>query len=181
MPRHLALGALLLILGLSAPGRLAAAPAPELKALLAKTEGLRSNQYQRTLDDTIRDLKDDAAEEAACALILAVVEGDVAAFMRLVPEKGLRVFDENKKRRSTSKRADVEKQAASLDEQGRPRFVGLLNEAADVLPRELSWGVELRKGRLRIAANGAFAWADLRKVADGRFLLEQITISANND
>jgi len=48
-------------------------------------------------------------------------------------------------------------------------------------PKSLQWDVYVEKGRLRISANGAFAWATFSKDADGRFFIEKITISFNND
>jgi hypothetical protein len=154
---------------------------PTVEELIAKLDGLQSNVYGRTLAEVIRDLKNPEQQRAACIYIRALAHGDVAAFLGLVPEKGLLLDNQQTKKKEKLSRAEVGKRAALTDEHKRPVFLGVLNEVASEDPKILNWNVDVRKGRLTVSANGAFAWATLSKGAGDRYFIEKITISFNND
>ena len=154
---------------------------PTVEDLIAKLAGLEGDTYGRTLAQAVRALKSPEQQRAACIYIRALAYGDVAAFMGLVPEKGVLLEKEERPKKEKLSRAEVAKRAASINSFGRPDFVGVLGDVASENPKSLQWGLRLEKGRLIIHANGAFAWATLSKGADGRFLIEKITISSNND
>jgi hypothetical protein len=177
---------LLCLMTLSASLAGAEPPAPsvdsELELLFQRTKGLSFNVYGKSLEQGLRELRNPPGARAACLYILAIVNGDTKAFAALAASKGIRVVDTVKKKRRTVANADVEREAAKLDTFGRPSFLGVMNEGAEVAPAKQDWGVTLnKKGKLVIAANGAFAEAVLAKEADGHFAIEQITISTNDD
>jgi hypothetical protein len=154
---------------------------PDLETLIAKLAGLSANSVDHTLQQGIRDLKDPEIERAACIYIRAIADGNVAAFMSLVPDKGLVLENENTNKKEKLPRVEVAKRATARTEFGRPAFLGVMNDMASEDPKSVSWIVDRAKDVLRLSANGAFAWATLSRGADGRYLIKRITISANND
>jgi len=158
-----------------------AAPEPTLEELITKLAGLESGTYGKTLQQIVRAIKSPEQQRAVCIYIRALAYGDVAAFMSLVPEKGVLFEKEETHKKEKLLRAEAAKRAAAINDFKRPSFIGLLGDVSSEDPKSLQWDVYVEKGRLRISANGAFAWATFSKDADGRFFIEKITISFNND
>jgi len=163
------------------PAASAVAPTPDDDALLARLGALDSDVLGKTLAEVIRGLKTPEQRRAACVYVLAIVDGDVGSFMSLVPEKGLVIEKQETKTKEKVSWAEMQRRARARDPYGRPRFADVMNEIADGEPKNHQWGVQLVRGRLEISANGAFAWATLGKAPDGRFMLERITLSFNDD
>lgn len=104
--------------------------------------------------------------------------------MALVPAQGLRWKKESydaKPIRRTLSLVEVQKRALPGKSGKRPEFLGVMADVASLNPKDLDWHVDESRGRIRVAANGAFAWDWLSKTNDGAFLISEIYIAVNND
>jgi hypothetical protein len=167
-------------------GRPVASPLVPLdtEALLKRMKGLKGGHYGQTLEQAVRELKEPAGQRAVCLYILALVEGDVPAFMTLVPAQGVdwrKDFYDAKPVRKKLSKAEVEKRSLPAQPGGRPEFVGLFGDVSSIPPRQIDWNLSENRGRIQVAANGAFACAYLSKTKDGSYLISKIDISINND
>jgi hypothetical protein len=161
----------------------AEAPAPaDLEALLKRTTAIDGGAYKQNLEQTIRKLKDVNAQHAAASYVLAICDGDTKAFSNMVPDGGIVLEDRIHKKKSKLTRDKVAAQAAALDQYKRPSFLGVMGDAAELEPAKSSWSAEItKKNGLEISANGANAWATLKKQPDGTWRIASITLSQNDD